>query len=259
VSLVVTGMRVQFGGVVALDDVGVTLEPGQIHGVIGPNGSGKSTLFNCLSGFVKPRAGQVLLDDDDITSLLPHARIHRGLARTFQTPRLEAKATVSGAIASGFYAMTKSGLLASLVRTPRVRAEEKMIAEGTDELLDRFALTPYRSLQVGQLSFGQVRLVEVARAAAMNPRYLLLDEPAAGLAVGEQELLAQVIVGEAKAGIGVLLVEHNFDLVTSLCELITVLDTGKVLTEGPATAVANDPRVIDAYLGGLDEDASVEA
>ncbi|MCW2794413.1 MAG: amino acid/amide transporter ATP-binding protein 1, family, partial [Nocardioides sp.] len=252
-----TGLGVSFGGVSALQDAGVTLEPGTIHGVIGPNGSGKSTLFNCLTGFVRPDTGRVLLDDDDITRVPTHRRIDRGLARTFQTPRFDPLTPVWQAVACGFYPNSARGLISSVVWSPGVRRRERAAAEGTERLLDHFHLDDVRNARVGELSLGRVRLVEVARAMAMAPRYLLLDEPAAGLAIEEQDLLAGELRRLADDGVGVLIVEHNFDMVVRMSNRILVLDRGRVLLEDEASVVAGHPAVRRIYLG-LDQDETLE-
>jgi branched-chain amino acid transport system ATP-binding protein len=252
-SLEALAVEVRFGGVTALAGVDVTVDEGQIRGVIGPNGSGKSTLFNCFSGFVKLAAGRVLLDGTDITHEPPHRRIHRGVARTFQTPRFRLTATVEETVACGFYPGTSSGFVSSLLGLPKVRREEREITEQTVELLTRFRLLEARHAEIGQLPLGKIRLIEVARAMAMKPRYLLLDEPAAGLSEDEQRLLAAELRSVAAEGVGVVLVEHNFDLVIGVCDDITVLTSGSVLVAGPPKDVASDPRVVEAYLGLEDE------
>ena len=248
-SLVATDLAVTFGGVSALAGVGITLEPGTIHGVIGPNGSGKSTMFNCLTGFIRPDRGTVALDQRDISSVASHRRIQLGLARTFQTPRFDPTTTVWQAVACGFYPSSGRGLLSSLVWAPWVGRAERRTAERTDALLADFRLEDVRDATIGELPLGRVRLVEVARAMAMSPRYLLLDEPAAGLATDEQELLAAELARLAAAGVGVLIVEHNFDMVVRMCDRILVLDRGTVLVEDTAAAVAADPAVQRVYLG----------
>lgn len=256
-SLQAESVSISFGGVTALRDVSVVLEPGTVHGVIGPNGSGKSTLFNCLTGFVRPDSGRVLLDGDELTRVPTHRRIERGVARTFQTPRFDPHTLVWEAIACGFYPNSACGLASSVLWAPNVRRHERAARESTERLMEQFHLADVRDAPVGELSLGRVRLVEVARAMAMAPRYLLLDEPAAGLAVDEQELLATELRLLADSGVGVLVVEHNFDMVVRMSNRILVLDRGRVLLENTASVVADHPSVRRVYLG-LDEDETLE-
>lgn len=254
-TLEASDLSVRFGGVAALDGVGITLEAGTIHGVIGPNGSGKSTMFNCLTGFVRPDSGKVLLDGHDISDTPIHQRIHRGLARTFQTPRFDPSTSVWQAIACGLYPNTGRGLLSSMLWTPGVRRREKDVRDAVDVLLDDFRLQDVRDEPIGGLSLGRVRLVEVARGVAMSPKYLLLDEPAAGLAKDEQVLLADELERLAGSGIGVLIVEHNFDLVIRICHQVLVLNRGRVLVQGDGPTIADHEGVRRIYLGLDDAEA----
>jgi ABC-type branched-subunit amino acid transport system ATPase component len=257
-ALVAEGVTVRFGGVTALSDVSVELAEGRVQGIIGPNGSGKSTLFNCLTGFVRPASGRVAVDGTDVTRAPVHRRIQQGVARTFQTSRFDPTATVWEAVACGFYHQTSRALLASMAWSPGVRRMERTVAEGVDALLSRFHLDGAAGAMVGELPLGKVRLVEVARAMATKPTYLLLDEPAAGLTEDEQLLLAAEITRLSDEGVGVLLVEHNFDLVIGLCESVLVLNAGTRLVEGPAQDVAADDRVRRVYLGeDIDENDEV--
>lgn len=258
-KLVAEGVEVRFGGVRALAGVDVDVTKGSIVGVIGPNGSGKSTLFNCFSGFVTPMSGRVVLDGKDITSMPVQRRISAGLGRTFQTPRFDPRLPVHEAVACGFFSRSRRGIVRSLLYTPGTRRAEREVESGVADLLDRFGLAADRDEHVGQLSLGRVRLVEVARALATGPDFLLLDEPAAGLTKDEQRLLATQIRSCAASGVGVLLVEHNFDLVLDLCERITVLNNGEVLTVGTSEEVAEHPDVLEAYLGVRTGDAGQEA
>jgi ABC-type branched-subunit amino acid transport system ATPase component len=210
-------------------------------------------LFNCFSGFVKLGAGRIVLDGTDITGEPPHRRIHRGVARTFQTPRFRLTATVGETVACGFFPGTSSGFGTAMLGLPKARREERRIREQTDDLLGRFRLLEAKDAEIGQLPLGKIRLIEVARAMAMKPRYLLLDEPAAGLSEDEQRLLAAELRAVAAEGVGVVLVEHNFDLVIGVCDEITVLTNGSLLVAGPPAQVASDPRVVEAYLGLEDE------
>ncbi|MBE7416774.1 MAG: ABC transporter ATP-binding protein [Ideonella sp.] len=248
-TIEVSGVTVRFGGVVALKDVSITLERGRIQGVIGPNGSGKSTLFNAITGMVKPTAGTVTVDQVPLDAMPPHRRIGQGLARTFQTPRFDPHITVHEAVMCGFYPVHRANMLTSMFRFPKAANEETAFRARCDEILHEMRLHEYRGLRMSELPMGRVRLVEVARALANDPKYLLLDEPAAGLAQDEQQMLTSEVRRLARKGVGVLLVEHNFKLVRELVERVLVLKEGARLIEGTPDVVSRDPAFIEAYLG----------
>ena len=248
-SLVATGMGMRFGGITALDNTHIAVGPGRIVGLIGRNGSGKSTLFNCITGFLTPTAGRVEVGGLDITGCSPDRIVAAGVARTFQTPRVEMRVTVGEAVLCGLYPHVRSGILATLAGLAGPFREERELRDRADAVLDRLGLLAFKAVEIGKLSMGRVRLVEVARCIAAGSRFILLDEPAAGLTGEEQVVLAGQIRRVAADGIGVLLVEHNFDLIRDLCEEVTVLETGRVLCSGPPRDVARDARVIATYLG----------
>lgn len=248
-TIEVSNVMVQFGGIVALAGVSLTLAPKQIVAVIGANGSGKSTLFNSITGFVKVAKGSVRIDGKEVVDVPPHLRISNGLARTFQTPRFDPFITVEKAVLCGFYPVSKAGMLRSMVCLPMARREERAISAACDVILRDFKLEKLRDVQMGELPMGQVRLVEVARAVANKPKYLLLDEPAAGLTKVEQALLGEEIRRLAQDGVGILLVEHNFNLIRELSEHVVVLDRGSVLFSGNAAELAKNRAFVDAYLG----------
>lgn len=242
-------VRMTFGGVVALDGASVDVRPGRVCGLIGRNGSGKSTLFNCLTGFLKPTSGHVLLDGRDITGHAPHEVMRAGVARTFQTPRIDFQTTGRDAVLCGLYPQVRHGFLASLLGLPRALKEERELNERADAVVARMHMQSWATDQVSKLSMGRVRSVEVARAIAADARYLLLDEPAAGIGRDEMKVLADEIRGLAERGIGVLLVEHNFSLIRMLCDEVTVLDAGSVIFRGTAEDARRDERVMQLYLG----------
>lgn len=248
-SLTAEGVVVRFGGVTAVEDVGLVLDPGRIVSVIGPNGSGKSTLFNAVSGLVEMQAGSVSIDETDMTRMSATGRVQAGLARTFQTPRFDPQIDVRTAVTCGFYPRFRSRLLPSMLRAPSVQRDESEARAEYEAITRSMGLFELSDMSLGELPMGQIRLVEVARAIAAKPRYLLLDEPAAGLSSAEQDILAATIRAMAAKGIGVLLVEHNFELVKNLAEHVIVLNRGKLLAEGSAKAIARDPQVISIYLG----------
>jgi branched-chain amino acid transport system ATP-binding protein len=257
-GLRVSGIVVEFGGVRALDGVDIELHKSEIRGVIGPNGSGKTTLFNVMSGFVKPYEGDVHVDGRAITKESAEHRIHSGLARTFQTPRFDQEATVEHTVRAGMRSRVRGGLLASMLPSRRVAREERWINEQAREVLARFDLLQYSDNLIGELSLGLVRMVEVARAVAMQPAYLLLDEPAAGLTAHEQDVLVAQVRELVRSGIGVMIVEHNFGLLRKIATHLDVLNRGKVIARGSPDELAGNPLVIRAYLGEESADEHTE-
>lgn len=250
-------IRMVFGGVVALEGASIDVKPGHVCGLIGRNGSGKSTLFNCLTGFLKATSGQVLLDGKDITGHAPHEVMRAGVARTFQTPRIDFQTTARDAVLCGLYPQVKHGFLSSLLGLPAAGREERVLHARAEAVVGRMHMDAWASSQISKLSMGRVRSVEVARAIAADARYLLLDEPAAGIGRDEMKVLAAEIRGLADRGIGVLLVEHNFPLIRMLCEEVTVLDAGSVIFRGTAQGASQDPRVRQLYLGAAAAGESV--
>lgn len=230
--LEVRGVMVRFGGVMAVGGVDLDAEVGQVTGLIGPNGAGKTTLFNVISGMQEPTAGNVLVSGVDITGEAPHKRAKRGLARTFQ--RLEL-----------FWSL-------SVRDNVRVAAELAAVPDvnGTvDALLDKVGVSDLADSVAGDLPTGSARLVEIARALATMPRLLLLDEPASGLDDSETERLGALLRELASDGLGVLLVEHDMDLVMHVCDRIHVLDLGNIISVGTPAEIQHDEAVLRAYLG----------
>lgn len=250
-SIVVSDVTVAFGGVVALNKVSISVEPARILGVVGPNGSGKSTLFNAIMGLVRPKTGSISVDGATIDNLSAAARIMVGLARTFQTPRFDPAITVEEAVLCGFFPKSKTGLLGTLFSTPGAMREERVFRERAAEIMKDLRLWNFRHHKMSELPMGRVRLVEVARAVANDSRYILLDEPAAGLAKDEQVMLGEEIRRLAAAGLGVLLIEHNFGLVKNLAENVVVLKDGAMFMQGEIQEVGRNPAFIDMYLGNV--------
>ena len=230
--LEVRGVMVRFGGVMAVGGVDLDAEVGQVTGLIGPNGAGKTTLFNVISGMQEPTAGQVFVSGVDITREAPHRRAKRGLARTFQRLELFSSLTVRDNVR----------VAAELAAVPDV--------DGTvDTLLDKVGLSQLAASVAGDLPTGSARLVEIARALATMPRLLLLDEPASGLDDSETERLGGLLRELAADGLGVLLVEHDMDLVMHVCDRIHVLDLGNIIAVGTPNEIQHDDAVLQAYLG----------
>jgi branched-chain amino acid transport system ATP-binding protein len=230
-------VTVVFGGVTALSDVNMTVEAGGIHGLIGPNGAGKSTLFNVACGLVRPRSGSVVLDGRDITKLGPHRRARLRMARTFQQLEL-------------FGVLTVYDNVRTAAEIRRSWAHDRSHpTRDTEEVLERTGLTELRNERADGLSTGLARLLEVARALVTRPRLLLLDEPAAGLNEQETHALSELLRSLTGDGLGIVLVEHDMDLVMQVSSQITVLNMGRVLTTARPDEVRTDPAVVSAYLG----------
>lgn len=238
-----------FGGVFATRDVSLDVARGELRGVIGPNGAGKSTLFNLISGHLRPDAGTVTLSGRRIDRLPPHRRARLGVAIVFQGARLFTRMTVLENVMVGAHARTGAGLPSAVLRLPKHRAEERMIAESAREALHQVGLADWASRDAEGLPLGQQRRLQVARALVARPDLLLLDEPASGLRATERTELADLITQLQATGMTIMLVEHDVGLVTRLADRITVLDLGEVIAEGTPDEIRHDPRVIDAYLG----------
>jgi ABC-type branched-subunit amino acid transport system ATPase component len=252
-KLQASDIQVRFGGVVAVDGVSVTLETGHIVSVVGPNGSGKSTLFNAITGLVTPVAGEVRIDGESVMAEPMSGRVRRGISRTVQTPRYDPDMTVRETVLCGYYPLRRTGLAGTIACTPNARREAREMDERCDALVESFGLASYAGTQMSELPIGYIRLVDVARAMAAQPKFLLLDEPAAGLSRSEQAMLIHEVRRVSRSGVGVLLVEHNFDLVCELAEHLLVLERGKLLLEGTPEVVSIDPKFRQAYLGSTVE------
>jgi branched-chain amino acid transport system ATP-binding protein len=244
--LSVEEVSVRFGGVMALQDVDLTADPGRVTGLIGPNGAGKTTLFNVITGLQEPTSGKVRIEERDVSRLKAHQRARLGLARTFQ--RLE----VFGSLTA-----RENVLVAAEIRR-RWAKDGSNPKEVTEEILERVGITGAASERVDAMPTGLARLVELARALAANPRLLLLDEPGSGLDTQETEAFGDLLLELAQEGLAILLVEHDVELVMRVCEVIHVLDFGKKIAEGPPAEIKADPRVQAAYLGADEEAAPDE-
>jgi ABC-type branched-subunit amino acid transport system ATPase component len=248
--LEVRGVTVRFGGVVANDDVHIEVRRGSIAGLIGPNGAGKTTLFNVITGAQQPTGGRVLLGGDDVTSLSRQERARRGMARTFQNLSLVTSLSVLDNVTLGFGRFRRAGLARALVRSPRLRAQDREMRELGAAALEFVGLGHAMGVATSELSYGDRRRLEIARALACDPELLLLDEPSAGMSPVETGALADVIArAHERFGLTVFLVEHDMSFVRALADECTVIEFGQVIASGETAAVLADPRVAEAYLG----------
>jgi branched-chain amino acid transport system ATP-binding protein len=250
IVLRVDGLRKTFGGLVATDDASFAVERGTVTGLIGPNGAGKSTLFNLVSGFYEPEAGRVEVDGTDVTGAAPHEVAEHGLVRTFQTPRKLEGMTVREAMLVGPQRQAGESFLSLFTRTDTVTSEERANLDDAHRMLEEFGIGDLARQPATDLSGGQMKLVELARAMLADPEVLLLDEPVAGVNPTLANTLADHIERLNEAGTTFLVIEHDMEFIMNLADPIIVLDQGHVLTEGTPETVRSDERVIDAYLGG---------
>jgi branched-chain amino acid transport system permease protein len=248
-ALSTEALTLRFGGLTAVDNVSLEVKSGTVHAVIGPNGAGKSSVLNLISGFYVPTAGSITLFGTSITGLPSHALARRGIARTFQNTELFGQMTTLENVLAAFHSHYRNTLAETLLRLPRFGREERRFFSQGRQLLKFVGLSDFAEEEARNLPFGHQRRLEIARALALRPRLLLLDEPAAGLTHGEIEDLKKLIRLLVDHGITVILVEHHVEMVMTVSDHVTVLDYGRVIASGSAAQVQKNPQVIEAYFG----------
>ena len=253
--LAVRDLTVRFGGLTAVDRVSFIVRPGTVHALIGPNGAGKSTCFNAISGVYRATSGRVLLGKNDLTGVPAHRRAGLGIGRAFQNLALSPASTVLDNVMLGRYALGRGGFLATGLRLPWVVRDERQHAERAAEICDFLGIARHLHTPAGVLPYGDQKRVDIARALAVEPTVLMLDEPAAGMNSAETAEIARTIRDVRDAlGISVLLVEHDMELVMGIADRVTVLDFGRLIADDTPRAVQHDAEVIRAYLGADDTD-----
>lgn len=244
------GMGVDFGGLRALSDFDITIEPNELVGLIGPNGAGKTTTFNLFTGVYSPTEGDILLGGKSIVGKKPYNINHMGIARTFQNIRLFKGLSVIENVKTAFHSQMSYGILSGVFRLPKFWREEDEIHKKALDLLSVFDMADIAEANAGNLPYGKQRQLEIARALATNPKLLLLDEPAAGMNPSETQMLMDTIqLIREKFNIAILLIEHDMKLVMGICQRMVVLDYGIIIASGKPEEIKNNPRVIEAYLG----------
>lgn len=248
--LKIIGLTKRFDGLVAVNKADLEALPGSIVGLIGPNGAGKTTVFNLISGFYKPDEGQIFLDGTDIVGWPPYLIAERGVGRTFQNIRLFRGMTVGENVITALHRTAHYSLLEALLRLPRVGGVERELEQLARQVIEWAGLAKFVNVPAENLPYGLRRRLEIVRALALKPKLLLLDEPAAGLNPGEVVELVQFIRSiRDKFELTIIVIEHHMDLVTSLCDTVTVMNFGQVLARGTPHEIQNNPAVVEAYLG----------
>ncbi len=259
--LEVANLSKHFGGLMAVSGVNLSIQPGEVHGIIGPNGSGKSTLFNLISGIYKPEpGGRVVFDGQDITGWEAHDIARCGVARTFQLLRIFNGMSVIENMLVGHHALMRYGNASAVLGTPKVWAEERRVRAEMMELLAFIGLADYADMPAGEMSGGQRRLLALGRAMAAKPKLLMLDEPGAGLSPANVDILLETVLAlQKRFGLTIIVIEHILKLVMDTCQRVTVLENGEKIAEGTPDEIKDNDLVIEAYLGKEMKDEDIRA
>jgi branched-chain amino acid transport system permease protein len=249
-TLKLRGITLSFGNVRAIDNLDLDVKPGEIHGLIGPNGSGKTTTLNVISGYYVAKGGTIGLGDRMLKAGMPTLRARHGIARTFQTPRVIGEASVLQNVMIGGTIDGQASFVEAMLALPRNRRDEHILNERARALLGVVGLEALADVRADRLQHSELRFIEIARALMLEPDFLLLDEPAAGLSGDEIERLAALIRAISRRGTGLLLVEHHADLIFDICDQVTVLNLGRILAAGTPAEIRVHKEVVSAYLGG---------
>jgi len=243
----ISHLTVRFGGLIALNDFSLQVPAGGLIGLIGPNGAGKTTVFNLITGVYKPTSGTILFNNQALSQLSSSAIARKGVARTFQNIRLFKGLSVLDNLLCACY--RDNPFFSTILCLPGAFRRHKSLIKKAEDMLDFVGLLPYKNAVATSLSYGFQRKLEIARALMINPRLLLLDEPAAGMNPTEKDSLSHLVKKISQRDVAILLIEHDMKFVMELCQTITVLDYGEIICSGTADQVQSDPRVIEAYLG----------